>query len=100
MLQRTDEKVVKIMFLFSPHKKKINKTFSENPASFILTSHDDLGKFKLQFVFCAGKANAKSYTLSRGPNCSLFLKADTDSHSEMSNLFNLSEVISLSTKYN
>lgn len=65
-----------------PQKKKFNKTFNDNPASFTLTSYDGLGSFKLQFVFCAGKANAKSYTLSTGPNCTHFLKADTDSHSK------------------
>lgn len=47
-----------MMFLFPPlppQKKKINKTFNDNPASFTLTSHDAIGKFKLRFVFCAEK---------------------------------------------
>lgn len=56
--------------------------FNDNPAGFTWTSHEDLGNFKLQFVFSAGKANAKSYALSTGATYALFLNADTGSHSE------------------
>lgn len=52
--------------------------FSDNPASFTWTSRDDLGNFKLQVVFSAGKANAKS----TGPTYALFLNVDAGSRSE------------------
>lgn len=61
--------------------------FNDNPANFTWTSHDDLHNFKLQFVFSAGKLNAKIYTVNTGPAYALFF------------LFNLSEATSLSTKY-
>lgn len=70
------------MFLFPPKRQEFNKMFSDNPASFTWTSHDDLGNFKLQFIFSAGKANAESYTLSTGPTYSLLLNVDISSHSE------------------
>lgn len=70
------------MFLFPPKRQEFNKMFNDNPASFTRTSHGDLGNFKLQFVFSAGKANAESYILSTGPTYALLLNVDTSSHSE------------------